>query len=255
MKQYWAIENCLSFGEEHIQRIIPSGLTELTFFLCTKPKSLDNHKSITENTILSGHLKNYYDIAITGNLSMFSVSFLPFGVRMFLKMPADEIYDLNVPLRFILPEKSHQLEDTLFEADSFTERVSIIEKFLNCLLTIDTNPYDLKRIDSSMQLIKGAKGSIQVDTLSDAMCLSRKQFERIFSSNVGISPKQFLKTIRFQGSLHLKHVNPSMSLTELAYNCGYFDQAHMINDYKTLSGKTPGQYFAECEPFSDYFDY
>lgn len=67
------------------------------------------------------------------------------------------------------------------------------------------------------------------------------------------SPKQFLRTIRFQNTLHEKQKNKEISLTELAYNCGYFDQSHMIYDYKLLSGKTPSQYFSECEPYSDYF--
>lgn len=242
-------------GEEHIQRIVPSGLTELTFFLDGRPRSLNSNKNITENTIITGHLKDYYDIVVTGKLNMFSVSFMPFGVRMFLKkMPADELFDLNVPFRYLVADLADRLEDALFETNSFEQKVAITERFLGCLLSYDTETYELRRISNSMQLIKGSKGAIPVDTLSDAACVSRKQFERIFSSYIGTSPKQFLKTIRFQGSLHLKHVNPMMSLTELAYTCGYYDQAHMINDFKSLSGKTPGQYFKECEPFSDFFD-
>jgi AraC-like DNA-binding protein len=70
---------------------------------------------------------------------------------------------------------------------------------------------------------------------------------------VGSSPKQFLRTVRFQHSLYQKQQQQDIPLTELAYRCGYFDQSHMIADYKTFSGKTPTQYFAECEPYSDYF--
>lgn len=53
--------------------------------------------------------------------------------------------------------------------------------------------------------------------------------------------------------LQEKQRNLSIQLTELAYTSGYYDQSHMINDYKLLSGKTPTQYFSECEPYSDYF--
>lgn len=46
-----------------------------------------------------------------------------------------------------------------------------------------------------------------------------------------------------------------MSLNELAYENGYFDQAHFINDYKILTGLTPKQFFNDCEePMSDFFD-
>jgi len=253
VKQYWALENCQPAGEEHIQRIVPSGLTELTFYFDGRPKSLDAQKDLEDNTILCGHLKGFYDISVTGNLSMFSVSFTPFGLRMFLGMPACEFYDSNVPFRYVVSELSDRLEDTLFEAPTFEEKVAITERFLKGLLSVQTDTYEIKRISNSLQLIRGSKGLIPVDTLSDAACVSRKQFERIFLNYIGTSPKQFLKTIRFQASLHLKHYNPDISLTELAYSCGYFDQAHMINDFKTLSGITPGQYFKECEPVSDFF--
>jgi AraC-like DNA-binding protein len=71
---------------------------------------------------------------------------------------------------------------------------------------------------------------------------------------VGTSPRQFLKTVRFQNALHTKFNQKSVSLTQLACDCGYYDQSHMINDFKSLSGFTPGEYFACCEPYSDYFE-
>lgn len=173
---------------------------------------------------------------------------------MLLKIPADEFYNQNVPFRFVIPDLVDRLEDTLFEAQSFEQKVALTEEFLSRLLRSDTDTYELKRVSNSVQIIKGAKGAIQVNALSDAACLSRKQYERVFSSYIGTSPKQFLKTVRFQASLHLKRRNPSMSLTDLAYSCGYYDQAHMINDYKALSGITPGEYFRDCEPYSDFFE-
>jgi AraC-like DNA-binding protein len=254
VKQYWAIDNCVPIGDEYIQRIVPNGLMELTFYLDSKPTSLDDHKSIEDRALISGHLKSYYDISITGTLSMFSVTLLPFGVGMLLNLPADEIYDHNVPLKYLLPEISCRLKDSLYEANSFDERVSLTEKCLMALYGSKSQSYEMKRIIDSVHLIKNSKGSVQVDDLSDAACLSRKQFERTFLNLIGTTPKQFLKTVRFQNSIHIKQIDPSANLTEIAYCSGYYDQAHMINDYKSLSGLTPGQYFKECDPFSDFFD-
>lgn len=254
IKQYWALENCIPDNQEHIQRIIPSGLPELTFYHNNRPKSLDSEKSINENSIIYGHLKGFYDISITGSLSMFAVSFMPMGLRMFFRIPADEFFNLNVPLRYIVDDFSDRLEDALFNAGTFEEKVEITEKFFFYLLSKAPESYELKRITNTVQLIKNHKGSIPIDDLSSAACVGRKQFERIFSEYIGVPPKQFLKTIRLQNSLHIKHLNPSISLTELSYLSGYYDQAHMINEYKTLTGITPGQYFKECEPVSDFFE-
>jgi AraC-like DNA-binding protein len=62
-----------------------------------------------------------------------------------------------------------------------------------------------------------------------------------------------MRIVRFQYALHYKWQYPQTKLTGLAYDCGFYDQSHMINEFRDLSGKTPKQYFAECEPYSDYF--
>ena len=95
---------------------------------------------------------------------------------------------------------------------------------------------------------------ININLLASESCLSRKQFERSFSDIIGSSPKQFLKIIRFQNAIFQKSKHPELNLTELAHKCGYYDQAHMINDFKTLSGFTPRYFFSDCDPFSDYFN-
>lgn len=84
-------------------------------------------------------------------------------------------------------------------------------------------------------------------------CLSDKQFYRVFSEQVGISPKQFLRTIRLQQIFYLVQCNPQIELSELVYLCGYYDQAHFINDFKLQTGMSPANCFAKCNTSSDYF--
>lgn len=83
--------------------------------------------------------------------------------------------------------------------------------------------------------------------------MMRKQFNRIFSEYVGSNPKEFTRTIRFQRALHILEKQPPISLTALAYQCGYFDQSHLIKDFKALSGYTPTEYLVACPPHTDYF--
>jgi AraC-like DNA-binding protein len=253
VKQYWAIENCLPNGNQHIQRIVPNGLMELMFYFGDKPQALDSIKNICDNTIISGQQRGYYDLLVTGNLSMFSISFQPYGAKLFFDLPLSEFYDQNISLKYLLKDKVKQLESTLYESKSFEEKICIVEKFLFNQLKNCNKKYELNRIRNSVMLINQSKGLIDIERLSSSACLSRKQYERCFAEYIGSSPKQFLRTVRFQNTLLEKQTNKSINLTELAYNCGYYDQSHMINEYKQLSGKTPSQYFSECEPYSDYF--
>lgn len=253
VKQYWAIDNCLPDGKEHIQRIIPNGLMELTFYFGNRPRALDNNKHLQGDSILNGQQKNYYDIVVSGKLSMFSISFQPHGAKMFFDVPSNEFFDQNIPLKYLVKDAITELEHSLYEAASFEAKICIVEKFLMKQLRINFKEYEINRIAQSIALINHTKGMITIETLYSASFLSRKQYERTFLTSIGTSPKQFLRTIRFQNTLHEKQMNKKISLTELAYNCGYYDQSHMICDYKLLSGKTPSQYFSECEPYSDYF--
>jgi AraC-like DNA-binding protein len=253
VKQYWSIDNCLPEGKEHIQRIIPNGLMDLTFYFGNRPKVLDKNKQLQENSILNGQQKSFYDIVVSGKLSMFSISFQPYGVKMFFDAPSNEFFDQNVPLKYLVKDSITELEQSLNEADTFEDKICVAERFLLNQLRINFKEYELNRIAQSIGLINHAKGMIAIETLYAASFLSRKQFERTFLIYIGTSPKQFLRTVRFQNTLHEKQKNKKISLTELAYNCGYYDQSHMIYDYKLLAGKTPSQYFAECEPDSDYF--
>jgi transcriptional regulator GlxA family with amidase domain len=152
-----------------------------------------------------------------------------------------------------LKDKTVELEFELYKSVTFEEKIYIIEKFLINQLLKRKKEYEIKRIMDSVAIINQSKGVIDIDTLSSSACLCRRQYERIFAEYIGSTPKQFLRTVRFQNTLEEKQRNKSIQLTELAYSCGYFDQSHMINDYKLLSGKTPTQYFLECEPYSDYF--
>lgn len=94
---------------------------------------------------------------------------------------------------------------------------------------------------------------LSVSELADTVALSKKQFQRIFSEHVGATPKEFMRIVRFHRALYTLQKNPSMNFTTLAHECGYYDQAHMTNEFKLFSGYTPSQYVAICAPYSDYF--
>lgn len=253
VKQYWAIDDCLAQGQVHVQRIVPNGLMELMFYLGNWPVALDRRKQLCDCSVLSGQQKGYYDLLVSGRVSIFSIEFHPHGVNSFFDIPASEFFDQNVSLRDLVKVGVGELESALYEARTFDEKIGIVEQFLLQRLKRSGKEYETKRMAHCIALINREKGLVAIDELSSMACLSRKQLERAFSAFIGSSPKQFLRTVRFQNTLHQKHQHAALSLTELAYKCGYYDQSHMINDYKLLSGKTPTQYFSECDPYSDYF--
>lgn len=70
----------------------------------------------------------------------------------------------------------------------------------------------------------------------------RRQLERYFKKQIGISPKQLGKVIRLQASLQMLANQKNETLTEIAYENHFFDQAHFIKDFKQFTGETPEQF-------------
>jgi hypothetical protein len=166
VKQYWSIEDCLTSSKEHVQRIVPNGLIELMFYLGDLPKSIDENKNFSENSLVTGQLNEYYDIKVTGNLSMFSITFQPYGLSVFFDIPVNEFCNQNVPLKYILKEAVSELEVKLYNSKSFTERVVIVEKFLLQRLKEAKKKYHFERINNSIENITQAKGLIDIETLA-----------------------------------------------------------------------------------------
>ncbi|MGF1587006.1 MAG: DUF6597 domain-containing transcriptional factor [Bacteroidales bacterium] len=254
IKHYWSIENTGKPDDQYVQRIIPSGMIEMIFYIYSRPRILDGCKDFSENVILSGHQKDFYDLQCNGNITVFSVVFRPEGLMKFFNIPLNELYNKNIPLKYLTGRFEQNIYSGILDNVSFKKRVEIIENYLTCLLQANKNSFDFKRINHAVNIIRQSHGKISIETIASEVCLSRKQFERKFTEYVGATPKQYLKTIRLQLSLFLKSRNRTLSLTELAFDCGYYDQAHFINEFKFQTGLTPKQYFDNNESYSDFFD-
>ncbi len=247
VKHYWLLKTGGNFTA--MARTVPTGMMNLIFHRGNRLFSVHENK-IHPQAFLSGQEKTYADLQYNGQINMISVVFRPVGVRAFFNLPANRIAGLRLTAEDIEDKELSVLENSLTSTEDDGLCILLIEQFLQERLT-RLAEHNLKRIETAIRLIDS--GQANVASLADAACLSRKQFDRIFSEHVGVHPKEFSRTIRFQRALHRLETNPQISLAALAYECGYFDQSHMTKEFKIFSGYTPGEYLGVCPPHSDYF--
>ncbi|WP_322752369.1 helix-turn-helix domain-containing protein [Frankia sp. Cas3] len=69
-----------------------------------------------------------------------------------------------------------------------------------------------------------------------------RRLNRRFMSRIGLAPKRFSRVRRFQRLLRAAGGRDDPDWARLAVDCGFYDQAHLINDFRDLSGLTPGAY-------------
>jgi AraC-like DNA-binding protein len=118
----------------------------------------------------------------------------------------------------------------------------ILQQYL--LKELKKNYKEDKTIEYCLWQINCAKGQLSIGNLSDTAGISNRQLLRRFNDQVGLTPKEFARITKFINSLSILKKYPAMSLTEMAYESGYYDQAHFIHDYKEFSGYSPGQLLA-----------
>ncbi|MEJ2639327.1 MAG: helix-turn-helix domain-containing protein [Desulfosarcinaceae bacterium] len=84
------------------------------------------------------------------------------------------------------------------------------------------------------------RGMASIGNFVRAHRISLRQLQRHTREMVGLAPKTLARHVRLQWVLRSLHLGQTDPLTDLAFEAGYFDQPHFIRDFKSLTGKTPG---------------
>lgn len=234
-------ESLSEFSES--QRVYPIGSIVLLFHFHSPYlfQKRDNPIDLEPRSVICGQQTTYYDLTPSGKTGMVFVLFKPYGAGMFFNIPMKEINNQNIAFENIVKNEAYVVEDKIQNASTNKERVSIIEKYLTGKLMNNYKNHDqiIKVFDEIYQ----KEGQVSIKNMADVACLSVKQLERKFSALVGLNPKQFLRTIRFQNVLKIKREKSFLDNTSVAMVCGYFDQSHFIHDFKTITGLTPRNFF------------
>jgi AraC-like DNA-binding protein len=243
VKCFWTLEAPAAERPEK-QRIVPDGCMEMIFHYGDLYRQ---YTSGTDNIIqpacfVFGQITAPLEIEPTGRTGIFAVRFHPDGFTPFATLPVKEMENRAVPLQILFGHEGLQLQAAMLQPIDTAERIVLIENFL--LQQLGT-PQAIDRIaragvDALLQL----NGTLPVDALSEQLHISRRQLERKFAAAIGISPKQLARIIRLQATLKMLGQQPAVSLTALAHENGYYDQAHFIKDFKEFTGMPPGEFYA-----------
>ncbi|MCT4221549.1 helix-turn-helix transcriptional regulator [Elizabethkingia anophelis] len=252
IKCYWTLESPKEEMPEK-QTIVPDGCMEMIFHYGDLYKQyLDNGNSIIQpRCFVIGQLTRPLEIEPTGEIGIFSIRFHPEGFLPFTATPIKEMENTAVSLEKLFGKDGQEIEQQIINANSTSERIKLIEKFLLDKLT------DLETVDrivrSTVECIMTANGQLSVDELSRHSKVNRRQLLRKFSSAIGLSPKQLSRTIRLQAALKMLMSDQFSNLANLAYENEYYDQAHFIKEFKEFTGSTPKEFYGTHLKMSSLF--
>ncbi|MBS1564248.1 MAG: helix-turn-helix transcriptional regulator [Bacteroidetes bacterium] len=252
VKCYWTLEGPIEAVPQR-QTIVPDGCMEMIFHHCDPYRQFleDGSSIIQPQCFVIGQLTGPLEIAPTGETGIFSVRFHPDGFSPFAGIDIKKMENTAVGLENLFGEEGNRLGREVLIAPSTGARIMLVEAFLKDRLADATTVNRIVR--STVDLIIAVNGNLHVGNYTSKSGINRRQLERHFAKAVGISPKQLIRTIRLQHVLKMILNGNYSSLTALAYENEYYDQAHFIKDFKEFTGLTPKAFYGDAFKFSSLF--
>lgn len=239
---YWTLE-VLAESDAQRQRIIPDGTIEMAFILGDDIKryTSENEFIIQPRAMVLGQTIEPFYIEPTGYVNTFAIRFYPYGFANFVSIPIKNLANKETPIELLFGEKTaNELEQNIIDATNSIERIEIIENFLLDKLNERTTIDNI--VKTTIDALLATNGSASISTILKEDLSKRRQLERKFIKQIGVSPKQLGKVIRLQTALKMLLNKKTEKLTDIAYESEYFDQAHFIKDFKEFTGINPKEF-------------
>lgn len=230
IRNYWAL-NFRVLEPEGCQRIMTNGASCMMF--------LQNSHSLT----LYGPSMHNINIEFkVGEYTILGVEFHPAGVHAFFQDSTASFVDKQLSAEMLgddfvdycqqLTQLEH-IEDYATVADAFfLRRLALIHR------TADINMERMMRVFAYIETHHPSM--IKLGDLAAEACVCPRQFNRIFTEYVGLTPKEYIRIYRFHAALMALREHPAhTTLMQLAWDNGYYDLKHMTTDFRDICSHAP----------------
>lgn len=238
-----------------VDRFLPNGDTEILIDFHDAPQFIYDNETLKEiqacnHVWASGLRTEPITIPSGSNAAMMVISFRKGMAASFFPFPMQEIADSVVDADLVWGSDFGDLREVLIETEDIGRRFEIVEMFL-----IDRFASKLKIdpcVSYAVDEMTRKPDRLSIARMNSRIGYSQRHFTEMFRRQIGVTPKAFLKIMRFQKAVETIDASPSPDWGDIAVDCGFYDQAHFINDFKHFSGFTPEQYAKIHSNYQNY---
>jgi AraC-like DNA-binding protein len=241
VKHFWVLEGQATVDKPYVHHFFADTCPELLFYYTGNFYAYNPAQQADApiKSGITGQSQQGRKLTSTSQFAVFGVYLYPYAAAHLFGIGAVELKNQMLDLKTILGKEADELEDKMMLASHNELRLQIIRSYLEKKLR-SAAPV-INPIWRSMQQIQKQNGFITIEELAADYSLSPRQFERNFQHFCGLNPKLFARIVRFQSAVkQLNHAGNS--LTNVAYEANYYDQAHFIRDFKIFSGLKPKEF-------------
>jgi AraC-like DNA-binding protein len=240
------------------ERLMPDGCVSLVVNLaedCIRLYDPDDTRKVRvmDGCSLSGPQTKSFAIDTDEQTLVVGVAFHPAGAVPFLKLPSDEIHNQHLELGDLWGNFARQLRERVLESPSPEEMLRTIELVLleraaGMLAGQPAVEYAVSHFLAAPQMAK-------ITQVTHETGFSSRRFIELFKRHVGLTPKLFCRVRRFQSVLRRITRGQAVRWTDVALDCGYFDQAHFIHDFQDFAGINPSKYLSDHSGFPGHHNH
>ena len=234
------------------QQLVPGNIQGLGFiFSGSIHSSLAAPNTSTIRSFVLGQLQKPVDVNFTEDLDVITILFKSTGMYRLFGIPMQLFAGRGVDFELVCRRQEENAVRKVFSNDTTKERVAAIETLL--LEKLPQHPdQHADRIEYASRLILTHNGNLTVNQIAREVNMSKRNLERHFIGQVGLSPKSFSCIARIKNVLQLIIFQPMSAWKEISQKLEYADQAHFFHEFKKFTGKTPREYFKSITDFEHF---
>lgn len=200
---------------------------------------LDN-EPVADPIFLDGANTISRKMGFFGRVELLGIRFYEGGAYPFLGLPLNHLKNEISLLDSLATLNLVGLHARLYESPSLASRINLLETWLLRLLARGKERSPL--IPYSLTLLRSGSGQASIPTIAQKLAVSQRHLERLYQSQVGMSPKQYARLLRVESARLALKQGAHHTITELAVELGFYDQPHFIREFRAVVGMTPSAY-------------
>jgi AraC-like DNA-binding protein len=192
------------------------------------------------NTFVAGIHDSFVIVESSGESCCVQVNFTPIGARRFFQLPLSELSNISVGLDELYGDQSARIAEALAEAADWDQRFDLLEGLIARRIGAAKPPRP--EIQRAWWLLQETNGRLPIADLAADVGWSSKHLIDQCRDQFGAPPKLLARLFRFQDAIKRVNESDQPRWAELAFDSGFFDQSHMIREFRRLAGCTPEAY-------------
>ncbi len=225
VETFWRVDWDLNDNSPHIQQNIPDPCIHMVFDMYSAQ--------------VVGAVTKRYTATLAGKGHIFGIKFRPGGFYALTQLQVSDFTDAKLEISEIFGSDGEKLVDDIRQAKTFVQMQSKSEAFLRPKMPDSCD--GVAKLEAIINEIHSNQSIMKVSDLSDLFAIPERGLQRLFKSQVGVSPKWAIRKCRIQEVL-AQLESGGKDWQQLVVQLGYFDQSHFIKDFRSLIGLTPTQY-------------